>query len=156
MEGERFQPMVVVLDRIQGANAWLTVGLREGKNREIRRAMNAINLTVNRLIRVSYGPFRLNDMVPGQVEEIRGKVLREQLGEGPTPVDDARPKPTRAPRAQAGLSKPAAAKPAAKPGPRPAPAPGARPRVITSSRAKPGPRPNAGNKPRSFPIPPLA
>ena len=76
VDGERFQPMVVVLDRIQGANAWLTVGLREGKNREIRRAMSAINLTVNRLIRVSYGPFRLNDMVPGQVEEVRGKVLR--------------------------------------------------------------------------------
>ena len=144
VEGERFQPMVVVLDRIQGANAWLTVGLREGKNREIRRAMTAINLTVNRLIRISYGPFRLNDMVPGQVEEIRGKVLREQLGEGPTP-DDAPRKPTRAPRAQAGLAKPAAAKPMApKPAPKPAPRPGAGPRVITSSRARPGPRPKRG------------
>ena len=147
VEGERFQPMVVVLDRIQGANAWLTVGLREGKNREIRRAMNAINLTVNRLIRVSYGPFRLNDMVPGQVEEVRGKVLREQLGEGPTPEDAPR-KPTRAPRAQAGpakpATKPATAKPPVKPGPRPPAAPGARPRVITSSRAKPGPRPKRG------------
>lgn len=84
VDGERFQPMSVVLDRIQGANAWLTVGLREGKNREIRRAMSALNLTVNRLIRVSYGPFRLGDMQPGQVEEVRGKVLRDQLGEGPT------------------------------------------------------------------------
>lgn len=81
IEGERFQPMQVVLDRIQGANAWLTVGLREGKNREIRRAMSAIGLTVNRLIRVSYGPFRLNEMQPGQVEEVRAKVLRDQLGE---------------------------------------------------------------------------
>ena len=144
VEGERFQPMVVVLDRIQGANAWLTVGLREGKNREIRRAMNAINLTVNRLIRVSYGPFRLNDMVPGQVEEVRGKVLREQLGEGPTPVDDPRPKPTRAPRAQAGLAKPAPVKPAAKSGPRAPATLSGRPRVITSSRAKPGPRPKRG------------
>jgi 23S rRNA pseudouridine2605 synthase len=96
VEGERFQPMNVVIDRIQGANAWLTVGLREGKNREIRRAMAAINLTVNRLIRISYGPFRLGDMEPGQVEEIKGKVLRDQLGEGRTPVDEARPrKPTR-------------------------------------------------------------
>ena len=142
VEGERFQPMVVVLDRIQGANAWLTVGLREGKNREIRRAMTAINLTVNRLIRVSYGPFRLNDMVPGQVEEVRGKVLRDQLGEGPTPADDARPKPTRAPRAMAGMAKPAA-KPAPKPSAAHAPA-AARPRMITSSRAKPGPRPKRG------------
>lgn len=82
IEGEKFQPMSVVLDRHQGANAWLTVGLREGKNREIRRAMAAIDLTVNRLIRVSYGPFRLGELKPGEVEEVRQKVLREQLGEG--------------------------------------------------------------------------
>jgi 23S rRNA pseudouridine2605 synthase len=80
VEGERFQPMELVMDRHQGANAWLTVGLREGKNREIRRAMNEIGLTVNRLIRVSYGPFRLNEMQPGDVEEVRPKVLRDQLG----------------------------------------------------------------------------
>ena len=88
IDGERFQPMGVMIDRIQGANAWLTVGIREGKNREVRRAMAAINLTVNRLIRISYGPFRLGDMKEGQVEEVRGKVLREQLGAGPT-EDDA-------------------------------------------------------------------
>ncbi|NEY90868.1 pseudouridine synthase [Tabrizicola oligotrophica] len=82
IEGEKFQPMSVVLDRHQGANAWLTVGLREGKNREIRRAMAAIELTVNRLIRVSYGPFRLGELKPGEVEEVRQKTLREQLGEG--------------------------------------------------------------------------
>ena len=80
IDGERFQPMEVKLDRHQGANAWLTIGLREGKNREIRRAMDHIGVTVNRLIRVSYGPFRLNDMDPGDVEEVRGKVLRDQLG----------------------------------------------------------------------------
>lgn len=80
IEGEHFQPMDVVLDRHQGANAWLTVGLREGKNREIRRAMSAIGLTVNRLIRISYGPFRLNELKPGEVEEIRPRVLRDQLG----------------------------------------------------------------------------
>ena len=92
VDGEKFQAMSVVLDRIQGANAWLTVGIREGKNREIRRAMSAINLTVNRLIRISYGPFRLGDLEPGQVEEIKGKVLREQLGEGPTLDDAGKPK----------------------------------------------------------------
>lgn len=80
VDGEKFQPMNVVLDRIQGANAWLTVGLREGKNREIRRAMSAIGLTVNRLIRISYGPFRLNEMKPGDVEEIKPRILKEQLG----------------------------------------------------------------------------
>lgn len=87
VEGEAFQPMQVVLDRHQGANAWLTVGLREGKNREIRRAMAAIGLTVNRLIRVSYGPFRLNEMQPGDVEEVRAKVLRDQLGLDPAAED---------------------------------------------------------------------
>ena len=80
VEGEAFQPMQVMLDRHQGANAWLTVGLREGKNREIRRAMSAIGLTVNRLIRTSYGPFRLNELKPGEVEEVRPRVLRDQLG----------------------------------------------------------------------------
>lgn len=92
VDGETFQPMHVVLDRVQGANAWLTVGLREGKNREIRRAMNAIGLYVNRLIRVSYGPFRLGDLQPGQVEEVRARVLRDQLGEGGETEAEA-PKP---------------------------------------------------------------
>ncbi len=93
VDGEKFQAMSVVLDRIQGANAWLTVGIREGKNREIRRALSAINLTVNRLIRISYGPFRLGDLEPGQVEEIKQKILRGQLGE--SPQTDAEEKPAR-------------------------------------------------------------
>ena len=79
-EGQPFQPMEVVLDRQKGANAWLTVGLREGKNREIRRAMEVIGLAVNRLIRVSYGPFQIGELAQGAVEEIRRKVLRDQLG----------------------------------------------------------------------------
>ncbi len=81
VEGERFLPMVVGIDRQQGANAWLTIGLREGRNREIRRALAEIGLTVNRLIRVSYGPFQLGTLAPGAVEEVRPRVLREQLGE---------------------------------------------------------------------------
>ncbi|GAA3853144.1 pseudouridine synthase [Celeribacter arenosi] len=80
IEGERFQPMEVVFDRQQGANAWLTVGIREGKNREIRRAMEAVGLVVNRLIRISYGPFRLGNLLAGAVEEVRPRVLRDQLG----------------------------------------------------------------------------
>ncbi|MEX0340194.1 MAG: pseudouridine synthase, partial [Arenibacterium sp.] len=76
----RFQPMNVTLDRQQGANAWLTIGLREGKNREIRRAMEDVGFTVNRLIRISYGPFQLGTLKTGAVEEIRRKVLRDQLG----------------------------------------------------------------------------
>jgi 23S rRNA pseudouridine2605 synthase len=80
--GERFRPMSVAIDRQQGGNVWLTIGLREGRNREVRRALEAVGLTVNRLIRVSYGPFQLGDLKPGEVEEVRPKVLREQLGTG--------------------------------------------------------------------------
>jgi 23S rRNA pseudouridine2605 synthase len=114
VEGDRFQPMEVKIDRHQGANAWLTVGLREGKNREIRRAMTHIGLTVNRLIRVSYGPFRLNELKPGEVEEIKPRILREQLGMAED-ADDAKPKPpvrrTLAPKP----GKAAAGAPASKP-----------------------------------------
>ncbi len=80
VDGETFRPMAVTIDRQQGANAWLTVGITEGKNREIRRAMNAIELSVSRLIRTSYGPFQLLTLEPGEVEEVRMKVLRDQLG----------------------------------------------------------------------------
>ena len=77
---ETFQGMDVTLDRQKGANAWLTVGLREGRNREIRRAAEAVGLVVNRLIRVSYGPFQLGELAAGAVEEVKPKVLRDQLG----------------------------------------------------------------------------
>jgi 23S rRNA pseudouridine2605 synthase len=99
VEGEAFQPMIVSLDRQQGANAWITVAIREGKNREIRRAMEAVGLVVNRLIRLSYGPFQLGQLKPGAVEEIRPRVLREQLGMPAEPEPEqtkpARPKPQR-------------------------------------------------------------
>ncbi|MEY8830521.1 pseudouridine synthase [Sedimentitalea sp. XS_ASV28] len=91
IEGERFQPMQVTLDRQQGANAWLTIAIREGRNREIRRAIADIGLTVNRLIRVSYGPFQLGTLKPGEVQELKRRVLREQLGlESAPPVGTAR------------------------------------------------------------------
>ena len=85
VDGDRFRPMEVSLDRQQGRNAWVTVGLREGKNREIRRVMDAIGLPVNRLIRISYGPFRLGELKPGEVSEIKGRILRDQLGLDATP-----------------------------------------------------------------------
>ena len=78
--GERFRPMSVTLDRQQGGNAWVSVALREGRNREIRRAMEAIGFSVNRLIRVGYGPFQLGKLQPGDVTEVRPRVLRDQLG----------------------------------------------------------------------------
>lgn len=83
IEGERFQPMQVTLDRQKGANAWATVAIREGKNREVRRAMEAVGFKVNRLIRVSYGPFQLGNLEPGAVLEVRQRVLRDQLGLNP-------------------------------------------------------------------------
>ncbi len=90
VEGVHYQGMEVTFDRQQGANAWLTVGLREGKNREIRRAMEALGVTVNRLIRISYGPFRLGDLKPGEVEEVKQRVVKDQLGLRSTPKPQPR------------------------------------------------------------------
>ncbi|MGC3936192.1 pseudouridine synthase [Roseobacter sp. EG26] len=95
VDGENFQPMSVTLDRQQGANAWLTIGLREGRNREIRRAMADVDLSVNRLIRISYGPFQLGDLKSGEVEEVRRKLVRDQLGlelEDPSGTAQKKPK----------------------------------------------------------------
>ncbi|MGB0799127.1 MAG: pseudouridine synthase [Planktomarina sp.] len=80
VDGEYFQPMSVQMDRQTGANFWLTLGLKEGKNREIRRAMEYLGFAVNRLIRVSYGPFQLRDLKPGEVEEVKSRVLADQMG----------------------------------------------------------------------------
>lgn len=93
VEGIKYQPMTVTFDRQQGANAWLTVALREGKNREIRRAMQAIGVTVNRLIRVSYGPFQLGELKAGEVEELRPRVVRDQLGLSDNPTPQRKRKP---------------------------------------------------------------
>ncbi|SIN81803.1 pseudouridine synthase [Vannielia litorea] len=97
VEGVAYQPMTITLDRQQGANAWATVSLREGKNREIRRAMEAVGLTVNRLLRVSFGPFRLGELKAGQAEEIKARVLRDQLGLDPDfkPATTPKKKPQR-------------------------------------------------------------
>ena len=76
----RYAPIEAGLDSRKGANAWLTVGLHEGSNREIRRVMEYLGLVVNRLIRVSYGPFQLGALPRGAVEEVNPKVMRDQLG----------------------------------------------------------------------------
>ena len=79
VEGVRYGPIEAVLDRQTGANAWLTVSLREGKNREIRRVLESIGLSVNRLIRISFGPFHLGKLADGAVEEVNASVMRDQL-----------------------------------------------------------------------------
>lgn len=80
VEGVRYGPIEAMLERVQGSNVWLTVALREGKNREVRKVLKSLNLEVNRLIRVSYGPFQLHDLQPGEVEPVRRRVLIDQLG----------------------------------------------------------------------------
>jgi len=80
VDGVRYGPIDAALERQQGANAWLTISLHEGKNREVRKVLEAIDLLVNRLIRLSYGPFNLGKLVPGAVEEVKASVLRNQLG----------------------------------------------------------------------------
>jgi 23S rRNA pseudouridine2605 synthase len=77
-----YAPIDAFLERVQGSNAWISMTLREGKNREIKRVLEHLGLDVTRLIRVSFGPFQLGDLGEGVVEEVRLKVLREQLGKG--------------------------------------------------------------------------
>ncbi|WP_238296620.1 pseudouridine synthase, partial [Methylobacterium soli] len=80
IDGMEYGPVEANLDRVQGDNLWLTLGLREGKNREVKRILEHLGLSVNRLIRLSFGPFQLGDLEAGLVDEIRTKVLKEQLG----------------------------------------------------------------------------
>jgi 23S rRNA pseudouridine2605 synthase len=81
IEGVRYGPITATLDKAQGAaNAWLTLALKEGKNREVRRVLENLGLKVTRLIRIAYGPFQLGTLERGAVDEITGKVIKEQLG----------------------------------------------------------------------------
>jgi 23S rRNA pseudouridine2605 synthase len=80
VDGVRYKSIHAELDRQQGANAWLTISLIEGKNREIRRVMEHFGWQVSRLIRTAYGPFQLGALKKGEVDEVRSKVLKEQLG----------------------------------------------------------------------------
>ena len=81
VDGVKYGSIDATLERDQGANVWLVFAIREGKNREVRNVMAHLGLEVNRLIRVSYGPFQLGEIAEGQVEEVKTRVLREQLGE---------------------------------------------------------------------------
>jgi 23S rRNA pseudouridine2605 synthase len=113
VDGVRYGPIEATLDREQGANIWLTFAIREGKNREVRNVLDHLGLSVNRLIRISFGPFQLGELKPNEIEEVRTRHLREQLGEriateagvdfaGPMSLHPARPerpaKPEREPK----------------------------------------------------------
>jgi 23S rRNA pseudouridine2605 synthase len=113
LEGIRYAGIEAKLDRVQGANCWLTMGLREGKNREVKRVLEHLGVTVNRLIRISFGPFQLGELADGALEEVRTRVLRDQLGptllkeagadleapiDVPQPPQRQEPRPERAPR----------------------------------------------------------
>lgn len=82
VEGVRYGAIEATFDRKQGDNVWLTMALTEGKNREIRKICGHFGWPVSRLIRVAFGPFQLGQMQKGDIEEVPGKILREQLGGG--------------------------------------------------------------------------
>ncbi|WP_081176452.1 pseudouridine synthase [Rhizobium rhizosphaerae] len=88
VDGVLYGSIDATLDKVQGSNVWISMGLREGKNREIKNVLGALGLDVNRLIRVSYGPFQLGDLPEGEVQEIRGRTLRDQLG--PRLIEEAK------------------------------------------------------------------
>ncbi|PPJ47624.1 pseudouridine synthase [Rhizobium sp. KAs_5_22] len=88
VDGVLYGAIDATLDRKQGHNVWITMGLREGKNREIKNVLGALGLEVNRLIRISYGPFQLGDLPEGKVVEVRGRMLRDQLG--PRLIEEAK------------------------------------------------------------------
>jgi 23S rRNA pseudouridine2605 synthase len=105
--GIRYGAIEAALERVQGSNLWLTFGIREGKNREVRNVLSHFELAVTRLIRVSFGPFQLSELDVGAVEEVPTRVLREQLGERlvsasgadfSSPVSVPPPPPAPAPR----------------------------------------------------------
>ncbi|HKF64053.1 MAG TPA: pseudouridine synthase [Dongiaceae bacterium] len=100
VEGVDYGPIRASLDRQQGDNAWLTLSLAEGKNREIRRVCEHLGYPVSRLIRIAYGPFQLGHLEKGEVEEVQPKVLREQLGGAKSPDQSgrARAKPHHRPK----------------------------------------------------------
>jgi 23S rRNA pseudouridine2605 synthase len=121
VEGVNYGPIEATLEREQGSNVWLLVGLREGKNREVKNVLGALGLSVNRLIRVSFGPFQLSDLPIGGVEVVKAKILRDQLGkrladEAGVDFDSELPEPAAIAKAR-GTANPAlrASKPGAEP-----------------------------------------
>lgn len=142
VDGVLYGSIEAEIEREQGDNLWLQVGIREGKNREVKRVLAHLGLEVNRLIRISYGPFQLAELRPGEVREVRSRVLRDQLGERLLA------------EAGANMDAPIVER---KPRPKPVPEPPNRPvrrddRPVTGRtkkpRARPKPTRNASGKPK--------
>lgn len=98
IEGIIYGPIEGSVDRVQGGNTWMTLALREGKNREVKKILDHLGVAVNRLIRISYGPFQLGELETNQVSEIKARVLKEQLGRrliSQSGADFSEPKATR-------------------------------------------------------------
>jgi 23S rRNA pseudouridine2605 synthase len=81
VDGVKYGPIEATLEHDSSANVWIVIAIREGKNREVRNILGHLGLEVNRLIRVSYGPFQLGEIAEGEVDEVKTRVLREQLGD---------------------------------------------------------------------------
>ena len=87
IDGIRYGKVIAKIDRQMASNTWLTVAIREGKNREIRRIMDYLGHKVSRLIRISYGPFQLSDLKVGDIEAVKSRILEDQLGLGDSAAD---------------------------------------------------------------------
>jgi 23S rRNA pseudouridine2605 synthase len=98
IDGIAYGPIRAQLDRQQGSNAWITLSLQEGKNREVRRVLEHLGYPVTRLIRLAYGPFQLGHLARGVIEEVPRKVLQEQLGKGEPVRTRTAPRPPAAAR----------------------------------------------------------
>ena len=119
IDGVRYGPIEATVDSMQGGNCWLSMALREGKNREVRNVLATLGLSVNRLIRVSFGPFQLLDLPAGEVEQVKRRILADQLGRDLSERFGFGTSSEEAPHARAGTGRRRrGAKPDAKPRPK--------------------------------------
>ena len=81
IDGVRYGPVEAKIERAQGDNTWLTIAIKEGKNREVKRICEHLGLQVNRLIRTSFGPFQLGELPRGGIEEVPTRAMKSSIGE---------------------------------------------------------------------------
>ena len=145
VEGVRYGPIEAVIDKVQGSNVWLTLGLKEGKNREVKRVLAELGLSVNRLIRLSFGPFQIGDLEPGDIKQVPNRVLMDQLGAHAEQFAPAEAPPSRGPAADRPGGKWAGGKAVPK---KAGDKPSAKPDRAKPDRTKPGGTKPGGTKPK--------